>query len=123
MSSRSEQELQEDIADLRSELGETVEALAYKADVPTRVKQRGGELTEHALERGTELFGQSIERSSQLREQLTLRGSELRDQAIDAAERAREAVSRTPTQRWAQLAGAGLVLIILSVVTRRVRTR
>ncbi|MGH3997551.1 MAG: DUF3618 domain-containing protein, partial [Pseudonocardiaceae bacterium] len=60
MSSRSEQELQEDIADLRSELGETVEALAHKADVPTRVKQRGTELKEQAIERGTELLDQGI---------------------------------------------------------------
>ncbi|MGH3973783.1 MAG: DUF3618 domain-containing protein [Pseudonocardiaceae bacterium] len=143
MSSRSEQELQEDIADLRSELGETVEALAHKADVPTRVKQRGTELKEQAIERGTELLDQGIDRGSELREQaivrrdqvrdqvvarggelreqLTLRGSELRDQAVEAAEWAREAVSQTPVQRWAKLMGAGIALIALSVIVRRVR--
>ncbi|MGH3810833.1 MAG: DUF3618 domain-containing protein [Pseudonocardiaceae bacterium] len=144
MSSRSEQDLQEEIVELRGELGETVQALAHKADVPTRAKRRGNELKEEAIERGSELGSQVFERGSELRDQVVERsnqwkdrvagrsselrgqvvgrGSELRDQAVDAAERAREAVSRTPTQRWAKLVGAGLTLIALSVIVRRVRT-
>lgn len=56
----------------------------------------------------------------ELRERMSLRGSELRDQAVDTAERARQAVSRTPKGQWAKLAGAGLALVALRVIMRRV---
>lgn len=143
MSGRSEQELQKEIGELRGELGETVQALVHKADVPARAKQRGTELKEEAIERGSELGYQVLERGSELRDQVversnqwkdrvagrrselrdqvSVRGGELREQAIYAAERAREAVSRTPKDRWAKLAGAGLVLIALAVLARRMR--
>ncbi|HEX2264492.1 MAG TPA: DUF3618 domain-containing protein, partial [Pseudonocardiaceae bacterium] len=62
MSGRSEQELQEEIQELRGELGETVQALAHKADVPARAKQRGNELKEEAIGRSVE----AIERGSEL---------------------------------------------------------
>jgi hypothetical protein len=51
----------------------------------------------------------------------TERGKELRDRAIAAAERTREAVGQTPTDRWATLAAAGVALITLTVIVRRVR--
>ncbi len=106
MSTRSEQELQEEI----KELGGIVQALVHKADVPARAKQSGNELK-----------GQVVGYSSELREQAAVRGSELRDRVGEAAERAREAVSRTPRGRWAKLTGGGLALIALTVIVRRVR--
>lgn len=132
MSTRSEQELQEEIKELRGELGGIVQALVHKADVPARAKQRGNELKEEAIERGIELHDQVVGRSnelkgqvvgysSELREQAAVRGSELRDRVGEAAERAREAVSRTPRGRWAKLTGGGLALIALTVIVRRVR--
>ena len=130
MNDRSEQELQEEIQELRSELGETVQALAYKADVPALAKQRGNELKEEAIERsveaierGHELKERVLERSGELREQVAVRGSELRDQAVEAAERAREALSRTPRDRWAKLTSAAAALVALTLVLRRVRSR
>lgn len=144
MSSNSERELKEEIVELRGELGETVQALVHKADVPARAKQRGNELKDEAIERGSELGHQALERGSELRDQVVersnqwkdrvagrsnelrdqvcVRGSELRDQAVDVAERTREAVSHTPWDRWAKLVGAGLTLIALTVIVRRVRT-
>lgn len=144
MSGRSEQELQEEIGELRGELGETVQALVHKADVPARAKQRGNELKEEAIERGSELgyqvLGRGSElrdqvversnqwkdrvagRSSELRDQVSVRGSGLRNQAVEAAERARAAVSRTPKDRWVKLTCAGLALTALTVIVRRVRT-
>ncbi len=63
-SSSREDELRQDIERTRAQLGDTVEALAHKADVPARVKDKvhdtketvqlkAEEVTEHVLE-GTE---------------------------------------------------------------------
>lgn len=102
MSGSAEQErLQAEIEELRGELGETVEALAHKADIPARVKERGHEVKEQAVERGSELW----------------------DQAVDAAGQARQAATRTTEQRWPVLAGVGLTLLALLVVMRRMRAR
>lgn len=95
MSESAEQELlQAQIEQLRGELGETVEELAHRANVPARAKERGRELTQ-----------------------------QVKEQALDAAERARHAVSRTGAGRWPVLAGAGVALIALLLVVRRRRAR
>lgn len=83
-----EERLHEEIQELRSDLGGTVEALVHKVDVPARAKERGIELGKRA---------------------------------IDAAERTREAVGQTQMDRWARLATAGVALITLVVIVRRVR--
>jgi Protein of unknown function (DUF3618) len=128
MSSSEQQRLEQEIEELRGELGETVEALVHKVDVPTRAKERGSELAEQALERGMELQQQVVtrgselmERGNELKDQMVERGSELRDRAVDATERAREAVSQTSSDRWVKLAGAGFALILLTIIIRRVR--
>jgi len=104
MSSSERQRLQEDqlkeeIVELRGELGDTVEALVHKADLPARAKERGAELTERAVDRA----------------------AELRDQAVIAAERAREVAYQTPPDRWIKLASAGLALVALVIIVRRIR--
>jgi uncharacterized protein DUF3618 len=127
-----EERLHEQIQELRSDLGETVEALVHKVDVPARAKERGNELTQAALERGialhqqavergSALAGQAIERGDELKALVAERGSELRERAIDAAQRTREAVGQTQRDRWARLATAGVALITLVVIVRRVR--
>ncbi|HET9254496.1 MAG TPA: DUF3618 domain-containing protein [Pseudonocardiaceae bacterium] len=111
-----EGQLQEEIAELRGELGETVEALVHKADLPTRAKERGAELAEQAVDRGVELHQQVVER-----------GNEWRDRAIGVAERARAARPQTLAEapasrsRWTMLALAGLALVAMTVIIRRVR--
>lgn len=102
MSSSSEQErLQDEINELRGELGETVEALVHKADIPARARERGTQLRDQAVERGVEL----------------------RDRAGRRAEQARDAVGHTLTNRWVLLAGAGAVLLTAFVVARRIKAR
>ncbi len=127
-----EKQLQAEIEQLRGDLGETVEALAHKADVPARVKERGAELTERAVERGVALHQQAVQRGDVLgaraiewcngvTARASERGSELRDQAVSATERARGTLRQTPRDRWATLASAGLVLVVVLVLVRRVR--
>jgi ElaB/YqjD/DUF883 family membrane-anchored ribosome-binding protein len=43
---RTPEELREDLGELRAELGETVEELAYRADVPARLRERRTEVTQ-----------------------------------------------------------------------------
>ena len=138
-----EEQLQEEIEVLRGELGETVEALVYKADVPARVKERGNEWKEEAIERGiglhqqavqggsavakqaiergSELAGQAIERGNEWKSLLAEGGSELRERARDGAQRTREALARMPGQRWDKLAVTGVALVTVMVLVRRVR--
>jgi len=138
-----EERLNKEIQELRSDLGETVEALVHKADLPARAKERGNELKEEAIERGIELHqqtvdkgsalarqaierggelaGQAIERGNKLKTLAAEHGSELRDRALDVAERTRETVGQTPTTRWAKLAAAGVAMITLVIIVGRVR--
>jgi Protein of unknown function (DUF3618) len=127
-----EERLHEEIEELRGELGETVEALVHKADLPARAKERGNEVKEQAIERGVELHQQAVQRGSELsgrviewcnkaKTQVGWCGSELLDRGADVAERARESISQTPTDRWAKLAGAGLALLAMTVIVRRIR--
>jgi hypothetical protein len=44
MTTRDERQITEEIHEVRHDLGDTVEALAHKADVPTRVRERAAEV-------------------------------------------------------------------------------
>lgn len=129
MSSSEQQRLQNEITELRGELGETVEALVPKVDVPARAKERGSELAEQAVERGIELHQQVVDRGSDLGERLiewcaqfqgrvAERGGEVRSQALDTAERARETARQMPVAQWVTIAGAGLAVLTLTIIMR-----
>jgi lambda repressor-like predicted transcriptional regulator len=109
-----EERLEEEIEELRSDLGETVEALAHKADVPARVKERGTAVKEDAIERGLALRQQAIER-----------GSELVAQTVRTAQWAREAARQASADRRVKLTGAlaaaGAGLLAMTVIVRKVR--
>jgi hypothetical protein len=87
--SLEEEQLQREIEELRSDLGETVEALVHKADLPARAKERGAELTEQAIDRGTDLTGRAIERGMELREQAVERGTDISAQVVQVWEEIR----------------------------------
>jgi ElaB/YqjD/DUF883 family membrane-anchored ribosome-binding protein len=112
MSSGSEQErLQEEIEQVRGDLGETVEALVHKVDVPSRARERANELKDEATQRAAEVKDEAVER-----------GSAMKDRAVEVIEQSREQVSRVPANRWAMLAGAGAALALLAMIVRRVRS-
>ena len=113
MSSGNEQErLEEEIAELRAELGETVEALVHKIDVPARAKERAGELTDEARERVNEITQEAVER-----------GNAVKDRAVEVLGQARAKAGKMPGGRWAMIASTGAALISLAVIVRRVRSR
>ncbi len=150
--SSEEKKLQQEIEDRRSELGETVEALVHKVDVPARAAElkdealdRGAELKNDAIERVADVKDRMVDRAAELKDEAIARGSELKDQimghgrelrdpvverdrgreagALNAAERIREALSRTPKNRRALVAVTGLAVIVLTVIVRRGRSR
>ena len=61
------------------------------------------------------------ERGMEVQTLVAQRGSELRDRVLDRAKRTGEAVGQAPTDRCAKLAAAGVALITLMVIVRRVR--
>jgi hypothetical protein len=56
-----------------------------------------------------------------LHEEIQALRSELGGWAIDTTERTREVIGQAPTDRWAKLAAAGVALITLMIIVRRVR--
>jgi len=66
---RTEGELREDIEQTRQQLGQTAEALAAKADVKARTKQKVSQVKEQATARATQAREQAAVRATQVREQ------------------------------------------------------
>ena len=95
--------LKQQIDQTRAELAETVDALARKADVPSRTKDKvkatGGQLRDKATATGT-----------QVKDKATVVGKQVKDKAADSSPR---------TRVIAAAAAAGAVL--LAVVLRRRR--
>lgn len=114
-----EEHLQEEIEELRAELGETVEALAHKADVRAQVTEHGKAMKEQALDRGVELHQQAVQRGSELSGRVIAWCNEAKVQALG---RARESVNQTPMGLWATLGGAAVTLLAMAALVRRRRT-
>jgi len=60
---RSPEEIQREIEATREELGDTVEALAGKADVKSRAKERIAELTPDGASAGAEQVGSKVQQN------------------------------------------------------------
>jgi ElaB/YqjD/DUF883 family membrane-anchored ribosome-binding protein len=98
--------LRDDIKQTRADLGETVQALAAKADVKARAK----ESVEHAKQRVRE---QAATATGRMRGSAVQARQAARTQAHDVTERAR----RNPTP-WAAIAVAGAAVVIIVLVIR-----
>lgn len=108
MSGRSEQQLREEISELRSELGRTTQELAGKIDVSQRAKRRAGELRDQARERAAGAGEQA---------------RQVAGRAKVAAGRAGDGVRQAPASQWAAVAVGLLVLLALIRVVRRAGAR
>jgi len=101
--------LREEIRTTRAELGQTVEALAAKADVKARVK----ESAEHTVERVKESAEHTAERVKESAEHAVAR---VRGSLHEAGDSAR----RRPVP-WLAVAGGAAALLVIFVVMRRRR--
>jgi hypothetical protein len=146
----SPDELRAEIAQTRTDLGETAAALAAKADVPARVKQsaadkghqvaakateirdqataKAGEIGGQAAEKAGELSGQAAVKAGEIREQAALKAAELRGKVTDEVSTTKvqlqngdvAAVARRPVP-IAALAGIAAVAVATVLIIRRAR--
>lgn len=115
--------LREDIARTRAELGETVEALAAKADVKARAQRKVEATRARAVQAAAEVKAKAREKAEEAAETGRELVHELRtDPAVPARRavyRVRTSVRRYPKQ-WAA-AGATVIAFVLLVARRRAR--
>ncbi|MBM7493762.1 DUF3618 domain-containing protein [Micromonospora luteifusca] len=113
--------LREEIRRTRVELGETMEALAAKADVKARLKESAGQAKERMREQAAQTVarvrGQAVRGAGMARAQAYEKGGLVRAQAHDKG----ELVRRHPMPWAAIAAGAVATVVVLMIVRGRRR--
>ncbi|MCZ7375539.1 DUF3618 domain-containing protein [Micromonospora chokoriensis] len=109
--------LREEIRRTRVELGETMEALAAKADVKARLKESAGQAKERMREQAAQTVarvrGQAVRGAGMARAQAHHKGELVRDRG--------ELVRRNPVPWAAIAAGAVATVVVLMIVRGRRR--
>ncbi|MEU1586763.1 DUF3618 domain-containing protein [Micromonospora sp. NPDC005710] len=113
--------LREEIRRTRVELGETMEALAAKADVKARLKESAEQAKERMREQAAQTVarvrGQAARGAGMARAQAYEKGEFVRAQAYDKG----ELVRRNPVPWAAIAAGAVATVVVLMIVRGRRR--
>ncbi|MGC4748664.1 DUF3618 domain-containing protein [Micromonospora sp. DT201] len=113
--------LREEIRRTRVELGETMEALAAKADVKARLKESAGQAKERMREQAAQTVarvrGQAVRGAGMARAQAYEKSELVRAQAHDKGELMR----RNPVPWAAIAAGAVATVVVLMIVRGRRR--
>ncbi|MEU8184184.1 DUF3618 domain-containing protein [Micromonospora sp. NPDC049044] len=113
--------LREEIRRTRVELGETMEALAAKADVKARLKESAEQAKERMREQAAQTMarvrGQAVRGAGMARAQAYEKGGMVRAQAHDKG----ELVRRNPVPWAAIAAGAVATVVVLMIVRGRRR--
>ncbi|MEV4121351.1 DUF3618 domain-containing protein [Micromonospora sp. NPDC049645] len=113
--------LREEIRRTRVELGETMEALAAKADVKARLKESAEQAKERMREQAAQTVarvrGQAARGAGRARAQAYEKGELVRAQAYDKG----EMVRRNPVPWAAIAAGAVATVVVLMIVRGRRR--
>ncbi|MBG6066575.1 DUF3618 domain-containing protein [Micromonospora sp. NPDC053740] len=113
--------LREEIRRTRVELGETMEALAAKADVKARLKESAEQAKERMREQAAQTVarvrGQAARGAGMARAQAYEKGELVRAQAYDKG----ELVRRNPVPWAAIAAGAVATVVVLMIVRGRRR--
>lgn len=110
-------EIREDIERTRRDLGDTVEALAHKADVPARAKEKANEVLDTTKTKAEQAMHVAQVKAAELSEQA--------QQAIDklpppAAQRAKRVMAAAQQRPGAFVVGA---IVSIALVRRVVRRR
>ncbi|MFJ2745492.1 DUF3618 domain-containing protein [Streptomyces sp. NPDC087440] len=108
------EELRAQIEQTRHELGDTVQALADKADVKSRAQDKAHELREQGAAKAAELKGQGAAKAAELAEQVKVTASH--------AEEVWQAKAPAPVRDYRialAAVGAGLVTVALLLRRRR----
>ncbi|MEO3774050.1 DUF3618 domain-containing protein [Micromonospora sp. B9E7] len=109
--------LREEIRRTRVELGETMEALAAKADVKARLKESAGQAKERMREQAAQTVarvrGQAMRGTGMARAQAHEKGELVRAQAHDRGELMR----RNPVP-WAVIAAGAVATVVVLMIVR-----
>jgi hypothetical protein len=135
----SPEELRAEIAQTRTDLGDTAAAPAAKADVPGRIKQSAADkghqvaakasvLGDQAATKAGEISGQAAVKAGEIRETAAVKAAELRDKVTDEVTTTKlqlqdgdvAAVARRPVP-IAALAGIAAVAAATVMIIRRAR--
>ncbi|MDQ4010144.1 MAG: DUF3618 domain-containing protein [Actinomycetota bacterium] len=125
-SSSREDEIRQNIERTREQLGDTVEALAHKADVPARVKDKVHDTKETAQVKAEEVIQQVLEGTEPLQAkagEMALQAQRLIHQALEklpppVAERIEPLIA---TARQRPLPAAAVAVAVLLVLRRLLR--
>jgi cytoskeletal protein RodZ len=115
----------------REELGETVEALAHKADVKGRAHDKADEVRARAESAAEQLRARAAPTAEQVRAKVAPAAEQVRAKVAPAAEQARAKAAPTALQvrdrvqeiPRPMLAGAVGAVLLAALVVRRVRAR
>jgi Protein of unknown function (DUF3618) len=114
--------LREETERIRSDLAETVDALAARADVKSRVQEKAAETREQVQQKVSTLGAQAKDTASAVSSQAKERAGAVGDQAKDKVRQARGVVRENPVLVAA--GGAALVAAVaVALGVRRGRTR
>jgi ABC-type transporter Mla subunit MlaD len=112
-------EARADVERTREELADTVEALAYKADVKARAHDKVDEVKAQAAEKADEAMTTATEAAGKVRETATQKIGDVRQ----TAEHKIGAIRADPPPRTQVVAAAAVGLAILAVVLWRKGSR
>jgi hypothetical protein len=112
-------EARADVERTREELADTVEALAYKADVKARAKDKVDEVKAQAAEKADEAMTTATDTAEKVRETATQKAEEVKQ----TAEQKVGAIRADPPPRNQLVAAAAIGLAIIAVVLWRKRSR
>ena len=114
----STSEIREEIAETRERLAETAGAVAYKADVPTRVKDSIGETTERVKARIGGVLGGASSKVSEAATSVGDMGSSAQDKLSSGARTTATIARENPMGAFIGGIAAGLVLGLILPKTR-----
>ncbi|GIF14764.1 uncharacterized protein DUF3618 [Actinoplanes teichomyceticus] len=98
---RSTEELRAEIEQTRAEMGETVEALVAKADIPARVKHSAADKAAHLKETAADLKDATVHKAADLKSAVTGKAADLKETAAGKAAELKE----TAADKVAQVKG------------------
>jgi Protein of unknown function (DUF3618) len=128
--SESQSEIERDIEQTRAQLGQTVEELAQKADVPARVKHAVRETSETVQARASEVKDHAQAAAAKATTTVTAKGQELghqvaeklppqvRERVDHGVERATTVARQRPVPTAAVVTSAVLLIVVLLRVLR-----
>jgi Protein of unknown function (DUF3618) len=117
--------LREDIEQTRQEVGDTVEALAAKADVRGRVRRKAADTTEQAKQKVAEAAGAARTKAQDLKEQAVARTAAVRETVAETPPQqvVGQAAGTARSWRGPLLLAGGTVAVLAGWLRRRSRSR